>query len=85
MKTTKIKDVLSLLSQYAIWTLIHGMLSFVSLKQFSAWLETEEPRVRASPALLRCGPWARHIYLSLVLVQPQEDRSLFNWKIVDGT
>ena len=29
-------------------------------------------RVRASPASLRCGPWARHIYPSLVLVQPRK-------------
>ena len=34
-------------------------------------LETEGPRVRASPASLRCCPWARHIYPSLVLVQPR--------------
>ena len=40
----------------------------------SAWLETEGPRVRASPASLRCGPWARHIYPSLVLVQPRKTR-----------
>ena len=31
--------------------------------------KTEGPRVRASPASLLCGPWARHIYPSLVLVQ----------------
>ena len=37
---------------------------------------------RASLASLGCGPWARHIYPSLVT---QEDPSLFNWKIVDGT
>ena len=30
------------------------------------------PRVRASPLSLRCGPWARHIYHSLVLVQPRK-------------
>ena len=29
-------------------------------------------RVRASPASLRCGPWARLIYPSLVLVQPKK-------------
>ena len=34
--------------------------------------ETEGPRVRSSPASLRCGPWARHIYPSLVLVQPRK-------------
>ena len=40
----------------------------------SAWLETEGPRVRASSSSLRCGPWARHIYPSLVLVQPRMTR-----------
>ena len=29
---------------------------------------------QASPAILRCGPWARHIYPSLVLVQPMKTR-----------
>ena len=33
---------------------------------------TEGPQVRASPASLHCGPWARHIYPSLVLVQPRK-------------
>ena len=40
----------------------------------SVWLETEGPRVQASPASLRCGPWARHIYHSLVLVKPRKTR-----------
>ena len=30
--------------------------------------------VRASPASLRRGPWARHIYPNLVLVQPRKTR-----------
>ena len=38
----------------------------------SAWAETEGPCVWASLASLRYGPWARHIYLSLVLVQPRK-------------
>ena len=38
------------------------------------WLETERPQVWASPASLHCGPWARHIYPSLVLVQPRKTR-----------
>ena len=32
------------------------------------------PQVRALPASLRCGPCARHIYPSLVLVQPRKTR-----------
>ena len=31
-------------------------------------------RVRASPSSLRCCPWARHIYPSLVLVQSSRTR-----------
>ena len=31
-------------------------------------------RVLDSPASLRCGPWARHIYPSLVLIQPWKTR-----------
>ena len=38
----------------------------------------------ASPASLRCGPWARHIYPSLVLFQPRETVP-HNWKIVEWT
>ena len=40
----------------------------------SAWLETEGPQVQASPASPHCSPWARHIYPSLVLVQPRKTR-----------
>ena len=40
----------------------------------SAWLETEGPLVQASRASLLCGPKARHIYPSLVLVQPRKTR-----------
>ena len=34
--------------------------------------QDQGPRVPASPASLRCGPCARHIYPSLVLVQPRK-------------
>ena len=50
----------------------------------SAWLETEGPRVRASPASLRCGPWARHIYPSLVLVQPRKTRPCLTERLLMG-
>ena len=50
----------------------------------SAWLETEEPRVRASPASLLCGPWARHIYPSLVLVQPRKTRPCLTERLLMG-
>ena len=43
-------------------------------QRYSAWLETEGSRVRASPASLRWGPWARHTYPSLALVQPRKTR-----------
>ena len=50
----------------------------------SAWLETEGPRVRASPASLRCGPWARHIYPSLVLVKPRKTRPYITERLLMG-
>ena len=50
----------------------------------STWLETEGPRVRASPASLRCGPWARHIYPSLVLVQPRKTRPCLSERLLMG-
>ena len=48
----------------------------------SGRVETEGPRFPASPASLRFGPWARHIYHSLVLVQPRKTVPR-NWKIVE--
>ena len=42
------------------------------------------PRVRASPASLCCGPWARHIYPSLVLVQPRKARPCLTERLLMG-
>ena len=42
------------------------------------------PRVRASPASLRCGPWARHIYPSLVLVQARKTRPCLAERLLMG-
>ena len=50
----------------------------------SAWLETERPRVRASPASLRCSPWARHINPSLVLVKPRKTRPCLTERLLMG-
>ena len=50
----------------------------------SAWLETEGSRVRVSPASLPCGPWARHIYSSLVLVQPRKTRPCLTERLLMG-
>ena len=50
----------------------------------SAWLETEGPRVRASSASLRCGPWSRHIYPSSVLVQPRKTRPYITERLLMG-
>ena len=43
-----------------------------------------EARVRASPASLRCGPWARHIYPSLVLVQPRKTHPCLTERLLMG-
>ena len=40
--------------------------------------------VLASPASLRCGPRARHIYPSLVLVQPRETRPCLTERLLMG-
>ena len=50
----------------------------------SAWLETERPLVRASPASLRCGSWARHIYPSLVLNQSRKIRPCLTGRLLMG-
>ena len=49
-----------------------------------AWLKTEGPRVRALRASLRCGHWARHIYHSLVLVQPSKTRPCLAERLLMG-
>ena len=50
----------------------------------SAWLETKGPRDRASQASLPCGPWARHIYPSLVLLQPRKTRPCLTERLLMG-
>ena len=42
------------------------------------------PRVRASPASLCCGLWARHIYPSLVLFQPRKTCPCFTERLLMG-
>ena len=39
---------------------------------------------QASPASLRCGPRARHIYPSLVLVQPRKTRPCLTERLLIG-
>ena len=43
-----------------------------------------EARVRASPASLRCGPGARDIYPSFVLVQPRKTRPCLTERLLIG-
>ena len=47
-------------------------------------LETEGQWVRASPASLCFGPWARHIYPSLVLVQPRKTHPCLTERFLMG-
>ena len=51
---------------------------------FRAWNLCTILRVRASPASLHCGPWARHIYPSLVLVQPRKTRLCITERLLMG-
>ena len=46
--------------------------------------QDKRPLVRASPASECCGPWARHIYPSLVLVQPRKTRPCFTERLLMG-
>ena len=55
----------------------HLLLNIImDVNEGAQWLSGRvldlRPRVRASPVSLRCGPSARHIYPSLVLVQPRK-------------
>ena len=51
---------------------------------WSAWLNTEGLLVWASPASLHCCPWARHIYTSLVLVQPRKTGPCLTERLLMG-
>ena len=42
------------------------------------------PQVWASLAFLCCGPWARHIYPSLVLVQPRKNHPCLTERLLMG-
>ena len=49
-----------------------------AVAQWMGWL------VRASPVSLRCGSWARHIYPSLVLVQPRRTSPFITERLLMG-
>ena len=59
--------------------LVIANLFLCCLREGAQW-----PQVRASPASLRCGPWARHIYPSLVLVQPRKTRPCLTERLLMG-
>ena len=48
------------------------------------WDSNISGRVRASPASLHGGPWARHIYPSFVLVQPRKTRPCLTERLLMG-
>ena len=65
-------------------------MGYILLSQGTQWLSdtvldsTDGPRVQASPASLRCGPSAKHIYPSLVLVQPRKTLPCFTERLLMG-
>ena len=67
-----------------IYYYLNTWLQSAVAQWYSVWLKTIGPRVRASPASLRCGPWARHIYPSLVLVQPGKNRPFLTERLLIG-
>ena len=66
----------------AVWYLIIFQESSGSVVE--CLTRDEGPGVRASPASLRCGPWARHIYPSLVPVQPRKTHPCFTERLLMG-
>ena len=46
--------------------------------------ENDRPRFRASPVSLLCGSWARHIYPTLVLVQPRKTSPCLTERLLMG-
>ena len=46
--------------------------------------ETKGLQVRAPPTSLCCGPWGRHIYPSLVLVQPRKTHPCLTERLLMG-
>ena len=69
----------------AVWSVFDGSLWEAKDPMFRHWSDcagqrsgsvveclTRDRGFRASPGSLCCGPWARHIYPSLVLVQPRK-------------
>ena len=66
----------------------HHFPIFLIRNEEAQWLSgrvlDSRPKVRASPASLRCGPWARHIYPSLLLVQPRKTRPYITERSLTG-
>ena len=68
------------------WILEQDTFNIAVAQWKSAWLETKGPLVRASPASLRCGPWARLIYpSSWVMVQPRKTRPCLTERLLMGS
>ena len=66
-----------------------GTVLFIKQHERAQWLSGKaldsRPRGRASPASLHCGPRARHIYPSLVLVQPRKTCPCLTERLLMGT
>ena len=65
------------MKKFTILSVMH-IIAFKSF-ELSPW-----PRVRASQASLPCGPLVRHIYPSLVLVQPRKTRPNITERLLMG-
>ena len=66
--------------------LLSSIIYTCACTQGAQWLSGRVlgPRVRASLASLHCGPWARHIYPSLVVVQPRKTRPCLTKRLLMG-
>ena len=69
------------------WLYVPGDESFMS---YGSYMQTKhlcvliDIRIKGSPASLHWGPWARHIYPSLVLVQSRKTRPCLTERLLMG-
>ena len=73
--------------RFSRWGLIGNLGAYIRKHvdtMYHSWTSQTWERVRASPATLRCGPWARHIYPSLELVHPRETRPCLIERLLMG-
>ena len=73
---------LQTVNYYSLLELIYFLIK--GAQWLSGRVLDSRQKVRASPPSLCCGPWARHIYPSLVLVQPRKTHPFITERLLIG-